>query len=256
MSHSIINKRAKIHESVTIGPYSIIEGNVEIGADCTIGSSVIIRQGTIIGKENTICAGVQIGVDPQDYHYKGEASQCVIGDGNIIREFTTVSKATGENRRTVLGSNNFIMTYVHIAHNVNIGNNTIISSGAQLGGYVQIDDCANIGGLVGIHQFCRVGKYAMLGAYSYLNKDLPPYLLARGNRAIIYGVNVRGLQRNSFSKKEIEYIKDLFRVFYKSKHTITECLAILKKERSLNENAREMVKFIETSERGILLKVV
>ncbi len=255
MSHSIISKKAKVHKSVTVGPFSTIEGNVEIGADCIIGSSVIIKQGTIIGKKNTICAGVQIGVDPQDYHYKGEVSQCIIGDGNIIREFTTVSKATGKDRRTVIGDNNFIMTYIHIAHNVEIGNNAVISSGTQLGGHVRIDDYANIGGLVGIHQFCRVGKYAMVGAQSYLNKDLPPYLLARGNRAIVYGVNVRGLQRNSFSKEKIEYIKDLFHILYKSTNTVSECLEILKSKKPLNDDAREMIRFIEASERGILLKV-
>jgi len=254
MSHSIINKKAKVHKSVTIAPYSIIEGNVEIGADCTIGSYVIIKQGTIIGAKNTICAGVQIGVDPQDYHFEGEASQCIIGEGNLIREFTTISKATGKNRETVIGNNNFIMTYVHIAHNIRVGNKTVISSGAQLGGHVQIDDFANIGGLVGIHQFCRVGKYAMVGAHSYLNKDLPPYLLARGNRARVYGVNVRGLQRNSFSREEIEYVNDLFRIFYKSTHTVSECLEIIKSKKPINRYAREMIQFIETSKRGILLK--
>jgi len=254
MSQAIIDKKAKVHKSVYIGPYSIIEGDVEIGADCIIGSSVIIRRGTIIGRKNTISAGVQIGVDPQDYHFRGEVSQCIIGDDNIIREFTTISKATGENRKTVIGNSNFIMTYVHIAHNIRIGNNTVISSGAQLGGYVQIDDFANIGGLVGIHQFCRVGKYAMVGAHSYLNKDVPPYLLARGDRAKVYGVNIRGLQHHSFSQEEIEYIKDLFRILYKSTHTVSECLEIIKTKKPNNQYDREMIQFIETSKRGILLK--
>ncbi len=256
MVRAIINKKAKVHKSVYIGPYSIIERDVEISADCIIGSYVIIKQGTTIGRKNTICTGVQIGVDPQDYHFKGEASQCIIGDYNIIREFTTVSKATGEHRTTVIGNNNFIMTYVHIAHNIKIGNRTVISSGTQLGGHVQIDDFANIGGLVGIHQFCRVGKYAMVGAHSYLNKDLPPYLLARGNRVKVYGVNVRGLQHNSFSPEAIEYIKDLFRMFYQSTHTVSECLEIIKSKKPVNQYSREMIEFIETSKRGILLKIL
>ena len=254
MSQVIIDKKAKVHKSVCIGSYSIVEGDVEIGADCIIGSSVIIKRGTIIGRKNKISAGVQIGVDPLDYHFRGEVSQCIIGDGNIIREFTTISKATGKNMKTIIGHNNFIMTYVHIAHNMRIGNKTIISSGAQLGGYVQIDDFANIGGLAGIHQFCRVGKYAMVGAHSYLNKDVPPYLLARGDRAKVYGVNVRGLQHHSFSQEDIEYIKDLFRILYKTTRTISECLEMIKAKKHINQYDREMIQFFETSKRGILLK--
>ncbi len=253
MNRSIISEKAKIEKSVIIGPYSIIEEEVQIGAYTKIGSNVVIKKGAVIGKRNTIHAGVHISVDPQDYHFKDESSKCIIGNGNIIREYTTISRATGENNATVIGNNNFIMTYVHIAHNIQIGNNTIISSGTQLGGYVEIDDFANIGGLTGIHQFCRVGKYAMLGAMSYLNKDLPPYLLARGNRARVHGVNVKGLQRHSFSLKEIEYIKNLFRILYKSSHNLTDCLSILKKKESTNIYTQEMLKFIETSKRGILL---
>ncbi len=254
MGQSIIHKRAKIDKSVSIGPYSIIEEDVVIGAHNKIGSYVIIKQKTIIGSGNSIHAGVQIGVDPQDYHFKGESSQCVIGDGNIIREYTTISKATGKNKKTAIGNSNFIMTYVHIAHNVKIGSNTIVSSGTQLGGHVEVDDFANIGGLVGVHQFCRIGKYAMVGAKSYLNKDLPPYLLARGDQARVYGVNIKGLQRNSFSQEAIEYIKDLFRILYNSSHTLTESIEILKSTRPMNEYIKEIVKFIEESRRGILLK--
>lgn len=254
MSQFIISKKAKIDKATTFGPYSIIEDNVDIGANNKISSYVMIKKGTIIGNNNVIHPGVQIGVDPQDYHFKGEPSKCIIGDNNIIREYTTISKATGKNKKTVIGNNNFIMTYVHIAHNVKIGNDTIISSGAQLGGYVEIDDFANIGGLTGIHQFCRVGKYTMLGAKSYLNKDIPPYLLARGNRAKIYGVNIKGLQRNLFSEGEIEDIKHIFKIIYNSPFNLTESLKILKKKKSTDKYISEVIKFIEASKRGILLK--
>ncbi len=254
MPQSVVSRKARIDKSVDIGPFSIIEDNVQIGAHNRIDSHVIIKKGTIIGKGNFICAGVQIGVNPQDYHFKGEFSQCVIGNNNIIREYTTISRATGKDKKTVLGDNNFIMTYVHIAHNVTIGNNIILSSGAQLGGYVLVDDFANIGGLTGIHQFCRVGKYAMLGAKSYLNKDLPPYVLARGNRAKVYGVNIKGLQHNSFSPADIEGIKELFSIIYNSSYTLSECIKILKEKKAMRKHVRVLVKFLETSKRGILLK--
>jgi UDP-N-acetylglucosamine acyltransferase len=249
-----IGNTTKIHKSVIIGPYSVVEDDVEIGAGSTIGSHVIIRRGSLVGKGNTICAGVQIGVDPQDYHFKGESSKCLIGDNNIIREYSTISKATGENNATSIGDNNFIMTYVHIAHNIKIGNNNVIASGSQLGGYVELDDFVNIGGLVGVHQFCRIGKYVMLGAMSYLNKDIPPYLLARGNPARVYGVNIRGLQRNGFRAQEVETIKDLYRIFYGSSRLMAESLELLKEQENSNAFAQDIITFVNTSKRGIIVK--
>jgi UDP-N-acetylglucosamine acyltransferase len=246
-----ISTKAKIDKSVFIGPYAIIEDDVEIGADTTIDRSVVIRKGTRIGKGNAIHAGVQLGVDPQDYHFGGESSQCIIGNYNIIREYATISRATGEREQTVLGDRNFIMTYVHIAHNCEIGNNTVISSGTQIGGYVRIDDYVTIGGLCGVHQCSRIGKYAMLGAASYLNKDLPPFLLARGNRARVYGLNTRGLRRNLYSWHEIEEIKRVYRNISNSPFTIHECIKNLKTE-ECSEHILEIVKFIESSKRGFL----
>ena len=250
MRNCFISKKAKIAKSTIIGPYSIIEDDVEIGAHTKIGSHVIIRSGTKIGKNNMIHAGAQLGVEPQDYHFKGENSQCIIGDNNLIREYVTISRATGKNNKTIIGNNNFLMTYVHIAHNVNIDNNTVISSGTQIGGYVEIGDFVNIGGLAGIHQFCRIGKYAMLGAKSYLNKDLGPYLIARGNRAKIYGLNVNGLRHNKFSWQKIEDIKNSYRTINNSCNVI-ECLKILKKQKNIY--TQEIIKFLKASKRGILL---
>lgn len=254
MKQFTVSKKAKVDKSVIIGSYSVIEDDVKIGADNKIGGYVIIRNGSIIGKDNTICAGVQIGVDPQDYHFKGEPSKCLIGDNNIIREYTTISRATGENKATCIGDNNFIMTYVHIAHNIRIGNNNIISSGSQLGGYVELENFVNIGGLVGVHQFCRIGKYAMLGAMSYLNKDIPPYMLARGNPARVFGVNVRGLQLNGFTVQEVETIKTLYRLIYESSNTLTKCLKRLEEKDCFGDFARETIEFVNASKRGILLK--
>ena len=254
MNQFTISDDAKIHESVSIGPYTIIEKDVEIGAGSTISNHVIIRNGSLIGKDNTICAGAQIGVDPQDYHFKGESSRCIIGNNNMIREYSTISKATGEDNATIIGDNNFIMTYVHIAHNIKIGNNTIIASGSQLGGYVEINDFVNIGGLVGIHQFCKIGKYTMLGAMSYVNKDIPPYLLARGNPAKVYGVNIRGLQRTGFTADDIEAIKDLYRILYGSSRLMTESIELLKEQKNSSVFVREILRFVNTSKRGILLK--
>lgn len=252
MMNSLVSKKAQIDGSVTIGPYSVIDDDVTIGANTKIGSHVIIRNGTRLGQGNTVSSGAQIGVDPQDYHFEGERSLCIIGDNNVIREYATISRATGEGNETVIGNNNFIMTYVHVAHNIRIGDNVVISSIAQLGGYVEIGDHANIGGHAGIHQFCRVGKYAMLGAKSYLSKDLPPYLLASGNSARICSLNTVGLLRNNFPWPEIEEIKNILRIIYYSSYNLTECMQIL--EQRSSPYSREFLQFIRTSKRGILLK--
>ena len=252
MSSCRISKKARIDASVTVGPFSIIEDDVVIGAHTRIGSHVIIRNGSVIGKDNIICSGAQIGVDPQDYHFNGERSRCIIGDNNIIREYATISRATGAGNETVIGNGNFIMTYVHVAHNIRIGDNIVISSIAQLGGHVEIDDHAGIGGHAGIHQFCRVGKYALLGAKSYLNKDLPPYLLASGNRARVCGLNTTGLVRNSFTWDDIEEIKNIVRLLYRSNCNLTECAQRLEKQNSYYAN--EFLRFMKKSKRGILLK--
>lgn len=253
MDKFFISKDAKIHQSVKIGKFSIIEDLVEIGEGTEIGDFVLIKNGTKIGRNNRIYSGVQLGTDPQDYHFKGEYSECIIGDNNIIREYATISRATGENNKTIIGDNNFIMTYVHIAHNCKIGNNTVIASGTQIAGYVEIDDYTYIGGLAGIHQFCRVGKYAMLGAKSYLNKDLPPYLLAAGNPARVYGINERGLIKNNFTTQKIEEIKELFRVIYKSRLNLGQALSLLGEEKRV-DFLKDFVEFIENSKRGILLR--
>ena len=248
----LISRRAQIDPSVVIGPFSIIEDDVVIKSQTRIGSHVIIRSGTVMGKNNHISAGAQIGIDPQDYHFKGERSHCIIGDNNVVREYATISRATGAGNKTVIGNNNFIMTYVHVAHNNVIGNNVVISSVAQLGGYVQIGDFANIGGHAGIHQFCRIGKYAMLGAKSYLNKDLPPFLLASGNCAKVCGLNTTGLLRNLFSWEEIEEIKYIMRLIYHSEQSFAQCKEILEKRNSCQ--AHEFLEFIKSSQRGILMK--
>ncbi|MBE0433127.1 acyl-ACP--UDP-N-acetylglucosamine O-acyltransferase [candidate division WOR-3 bacterium] len=249
---SSISPGARIDPSVTIGPYCVIEDSVVIGEGTRIGSHVVIRSGTVIGRNNVISSAAQIGVDPQDYHFKGEHSYCVIGENNVIRECATISRATGEDCRTTVGNNNYIMTYVHIAHNNTVGDNVVISSIAQLGGHVEVGDHANIGGHTGIHQFCRVGRHAMLGAKSYLNKDLSPYLLASGNVARVHGLNTTGLLRRSFSWAEIEEIREIMRLVYRSNHSLAECQAILRKRNSCH--AHEFLQFIQTSKRGILLK--
>jgi UDP-N-acetylglucosamine acyltransferase len=248
-----ISKKACIETNVKIGLFSIIEPEVKIGKGTVIGDNVIVRNGSVIGRYNMIKSGVQIGIEPQDYHYQGERSFCVIGDHNLIREYATISCATGADAVTAIGNRNFIMTYVHVAHNVVIGDDTIIASGSQLGGHVMIGNGANIGGLCGIHQFCRIGRMAMLGAKSYLNKDLAPFLLASGNRARIFGVNVKGLKKNGFTSSEIEAIKMIYRRMFYAFDSTEKTLADFGQQ-AQDVLVSEILNFFSTTKRGILLK--
>jgi UDP-N-acetylglucosamine acyltransferase len=233
-----------------IGSHAVIEDNVRIGAGTVIGDFVVVKKGTKIGRNNRIHTGACLGTEPQDYHFKGETSYCSIGDDNVIREFVTISRATGRGRKTIIGDRNFIMTYVHIAHNAVIGDDTVIASGTQIGGHVRIGDRATLGGLVGVHQKCRIGAYAMVGAKSYINKDVPPYFLARGNRAKVYGVNTKGLRRHNLSWKVIEEIKCVFRHLYCSPLSLRRSLALIRGSHR-SARAAEIVAFVRSSRRGI-----
>ncbi|OPX18531.1 acyl-[acyl-carrier-protein]--UDP-N-acetylglucosamine O-acyltransferase [candidate division WOR-3 bacterium 4484_100] len=244
----IIGNGARVDPTTRIGPFTIIEDGVEIGPENIIGPNVIIKKGTILGRGNVISAGAQLGVEPQDYHFQGEPSCCIIGDNNIIREYATISRATGKGEKTLIGDNNFIMTYVHIAHNIRMGSNITIASGTQIGGYVEIDDFATIGGLAGIHQFCHIGKYAMLGAKSYLNRDLLPYLLASGNRACVYGINTKGLLLHNFDWTTIDEIKRLFKIIYHNSNPDIR-MELLKNEKTVY--ATEFLNFIKGMKRGL-----
>ena len=234
---TIILAKAKIGDNVKIGPYVFIEGGVEIGEGCEIGPGVII------------------GSTPLDYNFKGEVSKVKIGKRNIIREYTTIHRATGKNKTTLIGDDNFIMAYVHIAHNCKIGNNTVITNCSQLAGYVQVGDYANIGGMVGIHQYVRVGRLAMVGACSYLSKDLPPYLIGQGNPFQARGLNLVGLRREHFNQNQIALLTKAYRLIYLSKMNLSQAIAKIKKELSLTEDLKIFLDFINRSKRGIELKI-
>jgi UDP-N-acetylglucosamine acyltransferase len=232
---AIISAKTKIEDNVKIGPYVFIEGNVEIGEECVIGPGAII------------------GSTPLDYNFKGEVSKVRIGKRNIIREYSTIHRATGKNKATLIGDDNFIMAYVHIAHNCKIGNNTVITNCSQLAGYVEVDDNANIGGMVGIHQYVRVGKLALVGACSYLSKDLPPYLIGQGNPFQVLGLNLVGLRREHFNQKQIALLTKAYRLIYRSKFNLSQALIKIKQELPMTEDLKIFLDFLGKSKRGIEL---
>jgi UDP-N-acetylglucosamine acyltransferase len=245
----IIHSSAKIHHSVKIGPYSIIgpdvilEENVQIGSHCTIEYAWI--------KKNTkVFDSVCIGTLPQDIKYRGEKTQVIIGENCVIREFATIHRGT-TTKLTTVGDNCYLMAYSHIAHDCRVGNDVIFANGGTLAGHVVVEDGVNIGGLVAVHQYVRVGKYAMLGGGAMVSKDVPPYVMVVGDRAELWGVNVIGLRRKGFSREKIRQIKEVYKKLFRSKLPLSEAINKVEEEDNYCEEVKYMIEFIKNSKRGI-----
>ena len=214
---AIINSKAKIDANVEIGPYSVIGPNVEIGQGTKIQSHVSITGYTSIGKDNRIFPFSSIGNEPQDLKYKGENTKLIIGNGNTIREYTTINTGTiGGGGITKIGENNLLMIGVHIAHDCIIGDNVVIANSAAIAGHAEIGDRVIIGGNCGVQQFTRVGKMAMIGGMTGVSRDVIPYGLSLGNRNYLNGINIVGLRRSKVSNKDIICLSDAYKEIFKT----------------------------------------
>ncbi len=249
---AIIDPSAQIDPSVEIGPYSVIGKDVKIGKDTWIGPQVCICDRTTIGEGNKIFQFASIGAPPQDMAYDGEDTYTVIGNNNKIREFVTIHGGTVKgDSRTICGDDNLFMAYVHIAHDCRVGSNIVLANCVTLAGHVEIEDYAIVGGLVPIHQYVRVGGYSMTGGGSVITMDIPPYVMAVGNRAHFYGINIIGLRRQGFSNDAIKEIKSSYNILFRSNNTVKEGVELLKKELPDSQYAKRFIKFIEVSQRGL-----
>ena len=254
---AIVEPGAELHPTVEIGPYSIIGPEVVIGARTRIGPHVVIEGKTTIGEDNVFYQFSLLGAAPQDKKYAGEPTRLEIGDRNTVREFCTFNRGTAQDGGvTRLGNDNWIMAYVHLAHDCQIGNHTIFANNAQLAGHVRVDDWAILGGHSGVHQFCKIGAHAMLGMFTSLTQDVPPYVILNGNPAAAHGINSEGLKRRGFSKEAIQALRHAYKLLYKSGHTLEEAkAALIAEERSQPEHATHIQllrEFLETSTRGII----
>ena len=205
---AIVHPKAELGANVEIGAFSVIRENVTIGSDTWVGPHVVIEPFVDIGSDCKIFQYAAIGAPPQSLKYAGEKTWVKIGRGNIVREFVTIHRGTSDGGGvTEIGEENFIMAYSHIAHDCKLGRNIVLSNNATLGGHITIGDYATVGGLVAIHQFVRVGNYAFIGGKSAVVKDIPPYMIAAGDRARLHGLNVVGLKRHGFSRNTLSMLK-------------------------------------------------
>jgi UDP-N-acetylglucosamine acyltransferase len=250
---AIVDPKAEIAEGVEIGPYSVIEKDVVIGEGTKIGPHVVIREGTRIGKQCHIFQFSSIGEAPQAFAYKGEKTYLLIGDQNIIRESVTLHRGTVPGgKKTIIGNNNYFMAYSHVAHDCHIGNQVVMANGATLAGHIQIEDHAIIGGLTAVHQFCQIGTHAFLSGLTGVSLDIPPYMLASGSRARLFGLNLVGLKRHHFSEETLRALKKAYRTIFRSGLTLEKAIKQLSEDNIFRvPEIQHLLQFIQNSKRGI-----
>jgi UDP-N-acetylglucosamine acyltransferase len=250
---AIVDPGARLGANVEIGAYSIIGPHVEIGDNTVVGPHVVITGHTRIGCDNRIFQFCSLGEVPQDKKYAGEPTRLEIGDRNTIRESCTFNVGTVQDAGvTRIGDDNWIMAYVHIAHDCQVGNKCTFANNASLAGHVVVGDWAILGGFTGVHQFCHIGAHVMTAVSSVILQDVPPYLMAAGNTAQPYGINVEGLKRRGFGPDAILALKRAYRTIYKSGLLLEEAKAKLVDEAGTHPELQLFVDFFAQSRRGII----
>jgi UDP-N-acetylglucosamine acyltransferase len=248
---AIVHPDAELSDGVEVGPYSCIAGTVKIGAGTLIAERVSIEGFTTIGAENEIFAGAIIGSRTQDKKFKGGTSYLRIGDRNKIREYVTINPGTKEGTETVIGDDNLLMAYAHVAHDCVLKNQVVLANAATLAGHVVVEDRAIIGGLSAVHQFARIGKLALVGGCSKVVQDVPPYMIADGHPARVYGLNTVGLDRAGFSKDEKTLLRKAFKIIFKSGLTVKKAIGAVEKEGLSSPSLQVLIDFLKNSDRGI-----
>jgi UDP-N-acetylglucosamine acyltransferase len=248
-SLAVVGKDVNIAEGVEVGPFAVIEDGSELGPGVKIWPHAYICAGTSIGEGTQVHMGAVLGNVPQDLAFKNGRTFLKIGKFNVIREYVTMHRGTEEGSSTVIGNNCYFMAVSHVGHNCHIGDNVIVANGALLAGHVTVGDSAFISGNVVIHQFCRIGMLSMIGGFTGINKDVPPYMLVRGP-SVVRSVNLVGLRRAKFSHELIRDIKDAFKYLYASDMNTAQAA---EKIRSLRRSKEidHLLEFIASSKRGI-----
>jgi UDP-N-acetylglucosamine acyltransferase len=249
---AIIDSSAQIDTNVTIGPFTIVKANVCISSGTTIGPYNTIEEDVTIGPDCQIFQYASIGGAPQDLKFHGEKTYLTIGKGTIIREFVTINKGTEFGGGiTEVGEDNYLMAYTHIAHDCKTGKQVILANNSTLGGHIIIGDNVTVGGLVAIHQFVNIGDYAYIGGKSAVIKDIPPYVIAAGDRASLHGLNNVGLKRHKFPKSTLRELKKAYRIFFRIGLTVKQASERVKAETEQIPEVQNFINSIVKSNRGV-----
>jgi len=253
-STAIVDSSAHIAETADIGPYCVLGPEVEIGARTRLMAHVYVEGPTWIGEDNIFFPYSTVGVANQDLKYKGERAETRIGSRNKIREFVTIHRGTeGGGLVTSIGDDNLLMAYVHVAHDARIGSNIILANGATIGGHVTVGDWAVIAALSGVHQFCRIGRHAMVGAASAVTQDVLPYSMTVSERPIrVFGANKTGLERRAYPASTIDSLQKTFRLLTRAGLNTAQAVERIRAEIPDIPEVEEVLAFIQTSERGVI----
>ncbi|MEY2541119.1 MAG: UDP-N-acetylglucosamine acyltransferase [Verrucomicrobiota bacterium] len=249
---AIVDPGAEIGAETVIGPYCVIGAQVVLGENSWLQNHVTLAGPTRTGPGNKFYAYCSIGQQTQDLKYKGEPTHLEIGDENTFREFVTVNRSTTSEGKTRIGSRGNFLAYSHIGHDCTVGDEVVFSNNGTLAGHVEVGDNAVMGGLTAVHQFCRIGRFAITGGCSKIVQDVPPFMIADGNPAEIRGVNLIGLERKGYSAEKVKSIKEAFRLLFRSKYNTRQAIEAIRKELPPSEEINQIIEFIEKTERGII----
>lgn len=249
-----VSPEAKLGKGVQVGAFAVVGSGVELGEGCVLHEHAVVRGPAKFGARNVFHSFTVIGGDPQDYTYRGERVELVAGDGNIFREYVTISRGTIKGGGTTrIGNENFFLAYSHVGHDCQIGNNTLFVNGATLAGHVIVQDYVTIGAFCPVHQFCRLGRYAYIGASTVITQDVLPFSLVVTERETrCFGPNTIGLERKGFSAERIKTLQRAFRVLLRSKKNTSQALAEIRTTWGDSADVKELMEFVEKAERGIV----
>jgi len=249
---AVVDPKAELADRVSIGAFAIIGPEVSIDVGSWVGPHCVLQGRTHVGRDNQIFQFASVGERPQDKKYRGERTELVIGDRNVIREYCSLHRGTALDRgKTVIGDDNWIMAYVHVAHDCVIGSHTVLANGTSLAGHVQIDDHATLGGFTLLHQFCHVGAHAFSAMGTAVSRDVPPYMTVAGNPARPRGINLEGLRRHGFSAESLARLRRAYKILYRSGLRLEEAIEALELEGSHVE-LQELTRFLRSSRRSVV----
>lgn len=243
---AVVHPNVELGVGVEIAPYCVIGSDVKIGDGTRVEPQVHIEQFTTIGSNCSIGASSVVGGIPQDYKFSGERSFLIIGDNNIVREFCSLHRASGEGESTVIGSNNMIMGYCHVGHNCKLGSYITMANMVGISGHVIVEDRVVFGGMAGIHQNVRIGKYAMVGGMSKVNKDVPPFMMADGRPARVYDINGVGLRRSGISPRVRSGLRKCHKLLYSSSLNVSQAIDAIEREIEPSEELTYFLNFIKS----------
>jgi UDP-N-acetylglucosamine acyltransferase len=249
---AIVDARAELGAGTIVGPYCIVGPEVVLGAECWLQHHVTLQGPMRAGARNKFYSYCSIGQQTQDLKYVGEPTFLEIGNENTFREFVTVNRSTLSSGKTTIGSCGNFLAYSHIAHDCVVGDAVIFSNNGTLAGHVQVGDHAVMGGLTAVHQFCRIGRFAITGGCSKIVQDVPPFMIADGNPAEIRGINLVGMERSNFTPEAVKAVKGAFRLLYRAELNTKQALEAMEKELPQTPEVLQLLEFVRSSERGII----